>query len=120
MWRAARHRGIDAPDWAGTIPPGTCVLSPDRYCALLAERVICVHLNLQDAAVKVAASPDSVVRLWIGETTTLRIADGVETTLLLPPPDPPCPSAGNSGAAVFTGGNRLATGRIGAHATIHS
>ncbi|MGW4670228.1 hypothetical protein [Streptomyces sp. NPDC004324] len=96
------------------------MLSPDRYCALLAERVTCVHLNLQGTAVKVAASPGSVVRLWIGATTILRIADGVETTLLLPPPDPPCPSAGNSGAAVFTGGSRLTTGRIGAHATIHS
>ncbi|MFF4208521.1 DUF2399 domain-containing protein [Streptomyces sp. NPDC001796] len=38
MWRAARARGVDAPDWSGTTPPNDCALPPDRYRALLAER----------------------------------------------------------------------------------
>src|SRR5690606_22855478 len=111
MWRAARARGVDAPDWSGTTPPGDCALPPDRYRALLAERATGVRLALQTDAVRVTAPPGSAIRLWNGATTTLHSGDGEETTLLLPPDDPSDNSAGNSGAAVFTrGGDRLGTG----------
>lgn len=118
MWRAARARGVDAPDWSGTTPPGDCALTPDRYRALLAERVTGVHLALQGDEVRVTAPPGSVIRLWNGATTTLRTADGEETTLLLPPDDPSDPSAGRSGAVVFTRGDRVGAGWLGAYAAI--
>lgn len=119
MWRAARARGVDAPDWSGTTPPNDCALPPDRYRALLAERATGVHLHLREDRFRVAAPPGSVIRLWNGATTTLHSGDGEATTLLLPPDDPSDNSAGNSGAAVFTrGGDRLGTGWLGAYAAI--
>lgn len=119
MWRAARDRGIDAPDWSGTTPPSDCPLPPDRYRALLAERATGVHLDLQGDTVGVAAPAGSVIRLWNGATTTLHPVDGGESTLLLPPDDASDLSAGRTGAAVFTrGGDRLGTGWLGAYAAI--
>ncbi|MER5309601.1 DEAD/DEAH box helicase [Streptomyces sp. NPDC002773] len=118
MWNAARGRGIDAPDWNGTTPPSDCALSPDRYHALLAERATGTRLTLQDDTVRVWAPPGSVIRLWNGATTTLHLADGEETTLPVPPADPADPSAGCCGAAVFTRGDRLAAGWLGAYAAL--
>lgn len=123
MWQAARARGIDAPDWTGTTPPGDCALTPDRYHALLAERATGVRLDFQEdeGKVQVTAPTGSVIRLWNGASTTLHIGDGEETTLLLPPDGPSDNSAGHSGAAVFTrGGDRLATGWLGAYTAIRS
>ncbi|MFG3292551.1 DEAD/DEAH box helicase [Streptomyces sp. NPDC048179] len=120
MWRAARARGVDAPDWSGTTPPGDCALTPERYRALLAERATGVRLDLQGDAVRVTAPPGAVIRLWNGATTTLHIVDGEETTLLLPPDDPSDPSAGRSGAVVFTRGDRVGTGWLGVYAAIRT
>ncbi|THA85425.1 DEAD/DEAH box helicase [Streptomyces sp. A0592] len=120
MWNAARARGIDAPDWNGTTPPGDCALSPDRYHALLAERATGTRLALQGDAVRVWAPPGSAIRLWNGVATTVHVADGEETTLLLPPADPADPSAGCCGAAVFTRGDRLAAGWLGAYAAMRA
>ncbi|WP_342211074.1 MULTISPECIES: DEAD/DEAH box helicase [unclassified Streptomyces] len=119
MWRAARARGVDAPDWGGAAPPNDCALPPDRYRALLAERATGVRLDLMEDRVRVTAPPGSVIRLWNGATTTLHRGDGEATTLLLPPDDLSDNSAGNSGAAVFTrGGDRLGTGWLGAYAAL--
>ena len=125
MWRAARARGVDAPDWGDTTPPGDCALDPDRYRALLAERATGVRLDIQGDAVRVTAPPGSVIRLWNGEATTLHTGDGQETTLLLPPDvlsDPPPvpkawgrPQAGRTGAVVFTRGDRVGTGWLGVY-----
>ncbi|WP_234543064.1 hypothetical protein [Streptomyces shenzhenensis] len=120
MWRAARARGVDAPDWSGTTPPGDCALTPERYCALLAERATGVRLDLQGDAVRVKASPGAVIRLWNGATTTLHIVDGEETALLLPPDDPSDSSAGRSGAVAFTRGDRVGTGWLGVYAAIRT
>ncbi|MFE5796386.1 DEAD/DEAH box helicase [Streptomyces sp. NPDC056503] len=116
MWNAARARGVDAPDWSGTTPPTDCALPPDRYRALLAERATGVLLTLQGDEVRVRAPRGAVIRLWNGATTTLRHADGEETTLPLPPADPADASAGRRGAAVFTRGDRLAAGGLEAYA----
>ncbi|MFF1297063.1 MULTISPECIES: DEAD/DEAH box helicase [unclassified Streptomyces] len=118
LWRAARAGGVDAPDWSGTTPPGDCVLSPDRYRALLAERVTGIQLALQGDAVRGTAPPGVVIRLWNGATTTLHSGDGEEGVLLLPPPGPFDPSAGRTGAAVFTRGDRVGTGWLGVYAAI--
>ncbi|KUO16838.1 DEAD/DEAH box helicase [Streptomyces dysideae] len=127
MWRAARARGVDAPDWSGTTPPNDCALPPDRYRALLAERATGVRLDLRedDGEVRVVAPPGAVIRLWNGATTTLRIGDGEESTLLLPPDDaadgPYGDLAGNCGAAVFTRvGDRVATGWLGVYGALRS
>ncbi|MFF9851855.1 DEAD/DEAH box helicase [Streptomyces litmocidini] len=120
MWNAARARGIDAPDWNGTTPPSDCALSPDRYRALLAERATGTRLTLQDDTVRVWAPPGAAIRLWNGTTTSLHLADGEETTLLLPPSDPAGPPAGSRGAAVFTRGDRLASGWLGAYAAVRA
>lgn len=115
LWHAARARGVDAPDWNATTPPGDCALTRDRYRAPLAERATGVRLALQGHAVRVTAPPGAVIRLWNGATTTLHVGDGEETTLLLPPDDPADLSAGRSGAAVFTRRDRAGTGWLGAY-----
>lgn len=127
MWRAARARGVDAPDWSGTTTLNDCALPPGRYRVLLAERATGVHLDLRedDGEVRVAAPPGTVIRLWNGAMTTLSISDGEESTLLLPPDDaadgPYGALAGNCGAAVFTrGGDRVATGWLGVYAATRS
>ncbi|MET8885206.1 DEAD/DEAH box helicase [Streptomyces rubiginosohelvolus] len=118
MWKAARARGIDAPDWNGTTPPGDCAISRDGYRALLAERVTGTRLTLQGEEVRVWAPPGAAIRLWSGATTTLHIADGEETTLLLPPAGPAGAGDGCRGAAVFTRGDRLASGWLGTYAAL--
>ncbi|WP_257134006.1 DEAD/DEAH box helicase [Streptomyces sp. st140] len=120
MWKAARARGIDAPDWNGTTPPGDCAISRDGYRALLAERVTGTRLTLQGEEVRVWAPPGAAIRLWSGATTTLHIADGEETTLLLPPAGPAGAGDGCRGAAVFTRGDRLASGWLGTYAALHA
>ncbi|MEU0234624.1 MULTISPECIES: DEAD/DEAH box helicase [unclassified Streptomyces] len=120
MWNAARARGIDAPDWGGTTPPGGCVLAPDRYRALLAERATGARLTVRDEEVRVWAPPGAAVRLWNGTTTVLHLADGEEVTLPVPPADPADPSAGRFGAVVFTRGDRLASGWLEAYAAVRS
>ncbi|WP_237508457.1 MULTISPECIES: DEAD/DEAH box helicase [Streptomyces] len=118
LWDAARARGIDAPDWRGTTPPGDCVLTPDRYRALLAERATGARLTLDGDTARVWAPPGAVVRLWDGLTVTTHVADGEETTHLFPPADPADPSAGRRGAAVFTRGDRLAAGPFEAYTAL--
>ncbi|MFF4859253.1 DEAD/DEAH box helicase [Streptomyces rubiginosohelvolus] len=120
MWKAARARGIDAPDWNGTTPPGDCAISRDGYRALLAERVTGTRLAFQGDEVRVWAPPGAAIRLWSGATTTLHIADGEETTLLLPPADPAGAGDGCRGAAVFTRGDRLASGWLGTYAALRA
>ncbi|MFD6657605.1 DEAD/DEAH box helicase [Streptomyces parvus] len=117
MWKAARARGIDAPDWNGTTPPGDCALSRDGYRALLAERVTGTRLTLRGEEVRVWAPPGAAIRLWSGAATTLHIADGEETTLLLPPAGA---GDGCRGAAVFTRGDRLASGWLEAYAALRA
>ncbi|WP_327250118.1 hypothetical protein [Streptomyces sp. NBC_01320] len=87
---------------------GDCALTPARYQALLAERATGVRLDLREDRVRVAAPAGLVIRLWNGATTTLHIGDGVENTLLLLPTARPA-----TAAAVFTNGDRLATGWLG-------
>ncbi|PSK73739.1 DEAD/DEAH box helicase [Streptomyces sp. CS149] len=120
MWKAARARGIDAPDWNGTTPPGDCAISRDGYRALLAERVTGTRLTLQGEEVRVWAPPGAAIRLWSGAATTLHIADGEETTLLLPPAGPTDAGDGYRGAAVFTRGDRLASGWLGTYAALRA
>jgi helicase len=120
MWRAARDRGIDAPDWPGTTPPADCALPRDLYRTLLAERATGATLTLDDGMVRATTPPGSAIRLWNGATTTLHPSDGQEATLLLPPPAPTDLSAGRTGASVFTRGDRLATGWLAAYGGIRS
>ncbi|WP_354596479.1 DEAD/DEAH box helicase [Streptomyces sp. JL1001] len=115
LWKAARARGIDAPDWNGTTPPGDCAISRDGYRALLAERVTGTRIALQGEEVRVWAPPGAAIRLWSGAATTLHTSDGEESTLLLPPAGP---GDGCRGAAVFTRGDRLASGWLEAYAAL--
>ncbi|MEV8450240.1 DEAD/DEAH box helicase [Streptomyces parvus] len=120
LWKAARARGIDAPDWNGTTPPGDCAISRDGYRALLAERVTGTRIALQGEEVRVWAPPGAAIRLWSGAATTLHIADGEETTLLLPPAGQAGAGDGCRGAAVFTRGDRLASGWLEAYAALRA
>ncbi|MFI7894643.1 DEAD/DEAH box helicase [Streptomyces sp. CACIS-1.16CA] len=120
LWKAARARGIDAPDWNGTTPPGDCAISRDGYRALLAERVTGTRIALQGEEVRVWAPPGTAIHLWSGAATTLHIADGEETTLLLPPAGQAGAGDGCRGAAVFTRGDRLASGWLEAYAALRA
>ncbi|MFE9043386.1 DEAD/DEAH box helicase [Streptomyces sp. NPDC007818] len=123
LWHAARARGIDAPDWPGTTPPGDCALPADRYRALLAERATGTRLTLEGDKVRMWAPPGAAVRLWNGTATTLHSAEDEEVLLPLPPPDPadpPSPTADRRGAAVFTRGDRVASGWLTAYAAVRA
>ncbi|GAA3091675.1 hypothetical protein GCM10017562_73570 [Streptomyces roseofulvus] len=120
LWQAARARGIDAPDWPGTTPPGDCALSPDRYRSLLAERATGTRLDVQTDAVRAWAPAGAVIHLWNGATTTPYTSDGEETTLPLPAAAPADPSAGRRGAAVFSRGDRIAAGWLAAYTAIRA
>ncbi|MFE6225532.1 DEAD/DEAH box helicase [Streptomyces sp. NPDC057854] len=119
LWHAARARGIDAPDWPGTTPPGDCALPPDRYRALLAERATGARLDLDGDTVRVWAPPGAVIHLWDRAATAAHTSDGEDTTLPFPPAAPADPSAGRRGAAVFTRGDRIGGGWTAAYAALH-
>ncbi|MFI8326764.1 DEAD/DEAH box helicase [Streptomyces sp. NPDC085529] len=120
LWQAARARGIDAPDWPGTTPPGDCALPPDRYRSLLAERATGTRLDVRADAVRAWAPPGAVIHLWNGATTTPYTSDGEETALPLPAAAPADPSAGRRGAAVFSRGDRIAAGWLAAYTAIRA
>ncbi|MFD8009529.1 hypothetical protein [Streptomyces sp. NPDC058955] len=120
LWHAARARGIDAPDWPGTTPPGDCALPPDRYRSLLAERATGTRLELRTDEVRAWAPPGTVIHLWNGVTTALHTSDGEEGALPLPAAAPADPWAGRRGAVVFSRGDRIAAGWLGAYAAFRA
>ncbi|MFE0045622.1 DEAD/DEAH box helicase [Streptomyces albireticuli] len=115
MWRAARDRGVDAPDWTGATPPRDSALSPERYRALLKQRATGAAFAVNSGSVHVDAPHGAVICLWDGATTVRYAADGTRARLEHPPADPDDPSAGRLGAAVFTRGDRLAAGWLAAY-----
>ncbi|MFI9775260.1 hypothetical protein ACIHCV_11150 [Streptomyces sp. NPDC051956] len=110
MWRAARGRGVGAPDWTSTAPPRDCVLPPSRYRALLQQRATGAVLTEDAGAVQVEAPHGSVICVWNGATTVRHVSDGAEARLAYPAPAPDDPFAGRCGAAVFTRGDHIAAG----------
>lgn len=109
MWRAARDRGIDAPDWPGTKAPTGCVLSPDQYASLLAERAMSVRFSQPEGVqgpVEVDAPAGSVVRVWNGAHTVSQPGTGGRVVLRAPT----APGSGPYGTAVFTRGDHAADG----------
>ncbi|ARZ66678.1 DEAD/DEAH box helicase [Streptomyces albireticuli] len=115
MWRAARDRGVGAPDWTGAIPPRDSALSPERYRALLNQRTTGAAFTPHSGSVRVDAPHGAVICLWDGASTVRYAADGTRAVLDHPPATPDDPSAGRRGAAVFTRGDRLAAGWLAAY-----
>ncbi|MFI1312587.1 DEAD/DEAH box helicase [Streptomyces albidoflavus] len=120
LWRAARGRGIAAPDWRSTTPPADCALPADRYRRLLADRASEVRLALEEGVAHVTAPAGATVHLWNGTATALHHAEEGPSCLPLPPASPDDPSAGRTGAAVFTRGDHRASGWLEAYATMRS
>ncbi|WP_424891611.1 DEAD/DEAH box helicase [Streptomyces sp. XH2] len=118
MWRAARERGVDAPDWPGTTPPASCMLPADRYRALLADRATGTVFTEEPGgeAVHVLAPPGAVVRAWNGKTTTEHFSDGSPAEVARPQDH--SPDAAGLGAVAFTRGDRLALGWAAAYNAI--
>ncbi|MCH0542671.1 DEAD/DEAH box helicase [Streptomyces sp. MUM 203J] len=115
MWRAARDRGIDAPDWPGTTPPSGCALSPARYRALLADRTTGTRIADAPGGAEVTGPPGATVCLWNGNVTVRHTADGSPLALACPAPAGGDPGAGRTGAAVFTRGDRTGGGWLSAY-----
>ncbi|MEV4502499.1 DEAD/DEAH box helicase [Streptomyces klenkii] len=120
MWRAARERGVDAPDWPGTTPPASCALPADRYRALLADRATGTVFTEEPGgdAVHVLAPPGAIVRAWSGKTTTEHYSDGSPAEVPRPRNHPA--DAAGLGAVVFTRGDRLALGWAAAYNAIRA
>ncbi|MFI9599932.1 DEAD/DEAH box helicase [Streptomyces sp. NPDC052043] len=110
MWRAARDRGVGAPDWTGVTPPRDSALSPERYRALLKQRATGAAFASGPGSLRVEAPHGAVICLWDGATTVRYAADGTSARLDHPLRDPDDPSKGRRGAAVFTRGDRFAAG----------
>ncbi|WP_079158576.1 DEAD/DEAH box helicase [Streptomyces caniscabiei] len=110
MWRAARDRGIGAPDWTGTIPPRDSAITPARYQALLKQRATGTALTPHSGSLRVETPHGTMICLWDGATTIRYVSDGTPAILDYPPGDPDDPSRGRRGSAVFTRGDRHAAG----------
>ncbi|WP_327072121.1 DEAD/DEAH box helicase [Kitasatospora purpeofusca] len=110
MWQAARARGIDAPDWPGTTPPSTCRLSPAEYRALLGTRTTGTAITLHPDRAHISAPRSATVITWNGTATERHTGTGTVLDVPYPAPRPDGPSAGRTGAAVFTRGDRTAAG----------
>ncbi|WP_082598462.1 MULTISPECIES: hypothetical protein [unclassified Kitasatospora] len=110
MWQAARARGIDSPDWPGTTPPSVCRLHPADYRALLNTRTTGTAITLHPDRAHIRAPRSATLITWNGAATARHTtADGfVEAPY--PSPRPDDPSAGRTGAAVFTRGDRTTAG----------
>ncbi|WP_338064007.1 DEAD/DEAH box helicase [Streptomyces noursei] len=115
MWRAARDRGVGAPDWTGTTPPRDSALAPERYQALLKLRATGAAFTSHPGSVRVEAPHGAVICLWDGATTVRYTADGQSARLEYPRTAPDDPSTGRRGAAVFTHGDRFAAGWLAAY-----
>lgn len=118
MWRAARDRGIDAPDWSGTTPPSACRLPPDDYRALLAIRTTGIDLETRPDGIRVHTPRGTVIHLWTGVTVARHTADGTTCDLPCPAPLPGHDAQAEHGGAVFTRGDYLATGWLSAYNAI--
>jgi len=119
MWRAARKRGIGAPDWSGTTPPSACLLHPEDYRALLATRTTGIDLDPGPGTLRIRAPRGTTVHLWTATTVTHHTTDAVTTELPYPPPGPtPTSSTRAAGAAIFTRGDHVAIGWLSAYNTI--
>ncbi|GLW58887.1 DEAD/DEAH box helicase [Kitasatospora phosalacinea] len=118
MWKAARARGIDAPDWPGTTPPTHCRLAPADYRTLLTTRatgtVLTLHLN--HATVYTPRGATAIT--WNGTTRTCHTTTGGPADLPYPPPSPDDPSAGHTGVAVFTRGDRSGEGWMKVYSSV--
>ncbi|MFJ4530662.1 DEAD/DEAH box helicase [Streptomyces nigrescens] len=116
MWRAARKRGIGAPDWPGTTPPNGCALPAQRYRQLLAERTTGALLTPGPDGVLVRGCPrGATVRLWDGTSVELHPVEPAAVELPYPRPAPDDPEGGHRGAVVFTRSDHLATGWLAAY-----
>ncbi|WP_459651503.1 DEAD/DEAH box helicase [Kitasatospora sp. Ki12] len=110
MWQAARARGIDSPDWPGTTPPSTCRLTSADYRTLLSNRSTGTEITLHTDRAHVRAPRGAVVITWNGAATARHISVGTVVEVSYSAPGQDDPSAGDTGAAVFTRGDRTATG----------
>lgn len=116
MWRAARERGIDAPDWPGAAPPSTCRLHPGDYRALLAARTTGIELDNQSDGIRIHAPSDTMVQLWTDTTVVRHSCDGTPTDIPYPVAcSRPDAARKNRGGAVFTRGDHFRVGWLSAY-----
>ncbi|MFD7645648.1 DEAD/DEAH box helicase [Kitasatospora sp. NPDC059795] len=118
MWKAARARGIDSPDWPGTTPPSTCRLSSAEYSTLLANRTTGTEITLHIDHAHVRVPRSATVITWNGATTEQHPSTGTAVDVPYPVPRPDDPSAGRTGTAVFTRGDRITAGWGAAYSKI--
>ncbi|GGR05727.1 hypothetical protein [Kitasatospora griseola] len=110
MWKAARSRHIDSPDWPGTTPPGACRLTPADYRTLLAIRTTGTTVTLHPDHARITGPCGAIAVTWNGTAHTRHTIGNTPVALPYPSPVPDDPSAGRTGVAVFTRGDRTATG----------
>ena len=120
MWRAARARSIDAPDWPGTTPPSTCQLHPDDYRALLATRTTGTDLTPHPEGIRINAPRGATICLWSAATIIHCTSDGTTVDLPYPLPSSGASSLGQRGGAVFTRHDHVGTGWLSAYNAIAS
>ncbi|MFG2697204.1 DEAD/DEAH box helicase [Kitasatospora sp. NPDC048407] len=110
MWRAAHARHIDSPDWPGTTPPATNRLAPPDYRNLLATRTTGTTITLHPGHARIHAPRGTTTVTWNGTAYTHHTIGNTPVDLPYPKAAPDDPSAGRTGAAVFTRGDHIAAG----------
>ena len=120
MWRAARARGHDSPDWSSVArPPAQCQLDDAGYRAFLRDRATDAAIEMSGGAVTARAPAGSVLAVWAGSAYQVVPVKRGSATVPLPAPDPGDPAADQSGAAVVTWrGDYLATGWLAAYSRV--
>jgi helicase len=124
LFRAARERGVTAPDWSAGRPPRGCQLNEARYLSLLRDRATETRIAEENGTISITAPPNATVVVWSGQAYTvaeagerdrLRFADLIGDRPVQG--DRPAPAEEmNRGACVFTRrGDALATGWLAAY-----
>ena len=102
LWRAARARGHDSPDWPATARPAQCRLDDHGYLAFLKDRATGAAIEISDGVVTARAPAGSVLAVWTGaayQVTPVKRGSAVAQLLA---PDSGNSGSAKSGAAVFT------------------
>ena len=117
LWRAARARGHASPDWPQTARPARCALDQAGYLAFLKDRATEADIEIMDGRATARAPAGSVLSVWNGTAYQVTPVKRGVAVARLPAADRSDPSAGQSGAAIFTWrGDYRATGWLQAYA----
>ena len=102
LWNAARARGHLSPDWSSGGRPAYCELDEADYAEFLKDRATSAAIEVTGNEVRARGPAGSVLAVWTGSSYRVTMLKRGYATAPLPAPSADDPSAGCSGAAVFS------------------